>query len=211
MRDAFEAARDAGVSLAFMGANTAYWQIRYEDGERTVVEYRRHTRDPEPDGALKTVRFRDLAPARPECELLGIQYQEGMTGSGEPPRHYELAPSALGDRWLEGTGFEAGAQLHGLVGYEWDALQRGCRPPGEPTVFFHYDNPLSNADCVRYVAPSGAVVFATGTIQFSWGLDDWYHPGHADERLQRFMRNALDEMIAARPRGFSRQPGEGRP
>ena len=32
MRDAFETARDSGVNLAFMGANDAYWQVRYEDG-----------------------------------------------------------------------------------------------------------------------------------------------------------------------------------
>ena len=27
------------------------------------------------------------------------------------------------------------------------------------------------------------------------GVDDWGHEGHADERLQRFMRNALDDLI----------------
>ena len=40
MRDAFEAARDAGTNLAFMGADIGDWQIRYEDAERTIVEYR---------------------------------------------------------------------------------------------------------------------------------------------------------------------------
>ena len=37
MRDGFERARDHGVNLAFMGANDAYWQVRMEDGGRTVI------------------------------------------------------------------------------------------------------------------------------------------------------------------------------
>ncbi|HEY2440476.1 MAG TPA: N,N-dimethylformamidase beta subunit family domain-containing protein, partial [Solirubrobacteraceae bacterium] len=37
MRTGWEAARDAGVNLAFMGADDANWQVRYEDGRRTMV------------------------------------------------------------------------------------------------------------------------------------------------------------------------------
>jgi hypothetical protein len=38
IRDGFERARDSGTNLAFMGANTGYWQMRYQDGGRTIVE-----------------------------------------------------------------------------------------------------------------------------------------------------------------------------
>ena len=78
VRDALEAARDAGTNLAFMGGNIGYWQIRYEDGRRTVVEYRVRANDPEPDPALKTTLFRLLTPPRPECQLLGVQWQSGI-------------------------------------------------------------------------------------------------------------------------------------
>ena len=74
MRDAFDAARDSGTNLAFMGANTAYWQVRYEDGGETMVGYK-SVYDPEPDPYLKTAMFRELVPPRYECELLGIQHQ----------------------------------------------------------------------------------------------------------------------------------------
>ena len=195
MRDAFDAARDSGASIACMGANSAYWQARFDDAGRTMVEYRRHDADPEPDPVRKTVLFRDLDPPRPECLLWGVQYQDGMTPPRQPPRHYELSESCLGDPWLEGTGFEHPATLEGLVGYEWDALQAG-QEPTEATVFFHYENERSNADAVRHRVPAGGIVFAAGSLQFSWGLDDWARPGSADERLQRFMRNGLDEMIA---------------
>ena len=193
MRDAFDAALAEGTNLLCMGANTAYWQMRFEDAERTMVEYRWRAADPEPDRALKTEMFRNLDPSRPECSLWGVQYQDGLTAAGLPPRHYELQPDCLEHPWMRDTGFEPGATLKGLVGYEWDAIQDGLEP-SDATVFFHYDNELSNADAVAHHAASGAIVFAAGSLQFSWGLDDWDHEDHADERLQRFMRNVLQAM-----------------
>lgn len=207
MRDAFDAVRENGASLACMGANTGYWQTRFEDGERSMVEYRRAAADPEPDPARKTVLFRELVPPRPECLLWGVQYQDGMTPPRQPPRDYELTESCLGDPWLEGTGFEHPARLEGLVGYEWDALQRGLEPAGA-TVFFHYENELSNADVVRHRMPAGGISFAAGSLQFSWGLDDWAHPGAADPRLQRFMKNGLDEMTAVGRRALGTSAAE---
>ncbi len=38
--DGVKAARDAGVNIASFSANTAYWKVRYEDGERTLVCYK---------------------------------------------------------------------------------------------------------------------------------------------------------------------------
>jgi hypothetical protein len=198
MRDAFDAAMADGANLACMGANTAYWQMRFEDDERTMVEYRWRAADPEPSRALKTEMFRNLDPARPECLLWGVQYQEGLTPAGQAARHYELEPASLAHPWMKDTGFEHPATLEGLVGYEWDAIQDGLEP-SEATVFFHYDrSELSDADALAHRAPSGSLVFAAGSLQFSWGLDDWDHEGHADERLQRFMRNALTDLAGSR-------------
>src|SRR6476620_2096007 len=38
--DGFLSARDAGVNIASFSANTAYWKVRYEDGNRTLVCYK---------------------------------------------------------------------------------------------------------------------------------------------------------------------------
>jgi hypothetical protein len=196
MRDAFEAARDGGVNLAFLGGNDAYWQMRYEDGERTIVEYRSASLDPEPDPSLKTVRFRDLVPARPECTLLGVQFQGGLRASGDPPRDYSVVGASLSDPWFSATGFTPSSTLSDLVGYEWDAIQAGCTTP-PLTVFFHYTGSPSNADATRYIAASGARVFAAGSMQFSWALDDWSgHDPPADARVQQFMRNAIQDMTS---------------
>ena len=70
MRDAFNAARAKGTNLAFTDSNASYWQIRYEDGGRTIVGYKEAAPDPEPNPSLRTIRFRDLVPPRPECGLM---------------------------------------------------------------------------------------------------------------------------------------------
>jgi hypothetical protein len=208
MRDAFEAARSAGTNLAFLGADIADWQIRYEDDRRTIVEYRNATRDPENNPGLKTVRFRQLVPPRPQCELLGISY-EGFRGPTDPPRSYSVNPAALDDAWFRGTGFTATSTLPNSVGYEWDTIQPGCAVP-PLTVLFRYqgtgrDGRPTSAEAVRYVAPSGARVFSTGSFQFLLGLDNYYGAS-PDPRLQGFMRNALAD-LTSKPDSAALQPG----
>jgi hypothetical protein len=193
MRTAFERARAHGTNLAFFGADNVDWQARYEDARRTLVVYKDATLDPVPAPARKTIQFRNLDPPRPECELVGVQ----NTWAGES-ENYTVVDSSLRDPWFKGTGFTRGAMLKGLVGYEWDAALPGC--PSEPlTVFFHYQGPsgvISNGDCTRYTAPSGARVFAAGSLQFSWGLDTFSAPAGStpDPRLQRFVRNAIADL-----------------
>jgi hypothetical protein len=209
IRDAFDAARDAGTNLAFLGANIGYWQVRYEDGERTIVGYKSRA-DPVTDPALQSVLFRDLTPPRYECELMGVQFQDGISRSGDPPRDYAVAPAAVGDPWFAGTGFTASTILPGLVGPEWDSiptsLPSSCMKPGL-TVLFHFGGAGGNADAVRYVAPSGARVFSAGSLRFSWGLDDWAPPSvgtsvTAIPGLQQFMRNVLADELRPAPPGL---------
>jgi len=194
MRDNLTAARDAGVNLAFLGGNDMYWQARYEDNGRTLVEYRSLAGDPDPDPATKTVRWTQLSPPNPQCTLVGLDDLGGIRVAGEPPRDYSIVTSALGDPWMANTEFEAGATLPDLVGYEWDAIEPGCATP-PLTRFFHYTGSPANADSTRYTAPSGASVYATGTVQFAWGLDGWGgHDAPPDPRIQQFIRNALAAM-----------------
>jgi len=205
MRDAFDAARDAGVNLAFMGANDAYWQVRYEANGRVIVGYK-STADPIADPSLKTILFRALTPPRPECELIGIQHQGGELNW--PGGDYTIVPSSLGNPWFVGTGFDASSVVRGVVGVETDTIpgaQRANSSCGNKlTVFFHREaggDMLGNADAVAYTAPSGAVVFAAGSKWFVWGLADGSFMtglGHGlvDPRLQRFVSNMLDDLAA---------------
>jgi hypothetical protein len=205
MRDAFDSARDKRVNLAFMGANDAYWQVHIEDGGRTVMAYK-STYDPNPDPLGKTAMFRELTPPRYECELIGIQHQG--VGLYWHPGDYSVVASSLSDPWMHGTGFTAASKLRGLVSVETDTIpgnQNASSSCGHAlTVFFHRElggDKDGNADSTRYIAPSGASVFASGSHQFAWGLDDFKldpDEGHgfASRPLRRFMRNAFNSMTA---------------
>jgi hypothetical protein len=215
MRDGLEAARGLGVNLAFLGGNTGYWQIRYADaGRRVLEEYRSAITDPLDNPRQKTVRWRDAPVLRPECSLVGVQWQ-GADESSDPGAHdYRVVIGSLRDPWFAGTGFKQGDAVRGAVGYEWDSIAPECESKlPELTVLFHYTGHATpqpagvyastfhstNADAVRYRVRSGATVFAAGSIDFGAALNGT-DPDHLlDPRLQRFMRNVIGDLT--RPSG----------
>ena len=205
LRDSIEQARDAGTNLAFMGANAAYWQVRLEDDFQTMVSYKNALNDPEPDPALKTVLYRELD--RPECVLIGVQHQGGKLdwpNDGD----YVVDPGASSNPWIRQAGLNSGDVIRGIVSREVDTLP-SWRPRAEgcgnnPTVLFHRElggDTSGNADSTVYVAKSGARVFAAGSHQFVWGLEDVSEiemgHGRVDERLRRFVAAMLDELAPA--------------
>lgn len=192
MYDAALAARDAGVSLGFIGANDIYWQARLEPDSqgtaaRTLTCYkvetgvhdptRRLDADPlarsRPD--LLTTQWRDPALGRPENGLIGIMYRSYFASRLHPD--WVVAPGPL-DALMTGAGLRVGAHVAGgLVGYEFDSLfANGATPPGivrialSPVISIYGRHEI--AATTYYRAASGALVFAAGTIQWSWGLDE---------------------------------------
>jgi hypothetical protein len=182
--------------------------MRYEDGGRTIVGYKDAAPDPEPNPALKTIRFRSLTPPRPECALMGVMFlrlREHQSG----PVDYTVTSAAATDPWFRNTGFNRGDKVLDVVGNEWDSLPDPpppaiCIKP-QLKVLFHFEGAPANADAVRYTATSGARIFAGGAQQLSWGLDNFNLTRFGrtlspDARLQQFMRNALADLIRpARP------------
>lgn len=189
MRDGVEHARDNGVGLAFLGANAAYWQIRFEPDSaghpyRTVVCYKVSTPDHDlradpmfgKDNTRVTARWRDPILARPENSLIGIMYSDNtQTRQGFPWKVSLRASSSI----LEGTGLQPGQQYGcDLVGNEWDRIfENGATPSGlqvigiSPTVNTGGTYDFSNT--TFYIAASGAMVFATGSIYWTSVLDNY--------------------------------------
>ncbi|MDX6515444.1 MAG: hypothetical protein QOH73_1110 [Gaiellaceae bacterium] len=198
MFDAFDAARDAGTNLAFMGSNTDYWQIRYQLDRRRIVSFKNWDNDPEADPALKTVRFSDLRPPRYECELMGVQHLGGSYTHAVDD--YTVSPAAARDPWFRGTGFKPGDTVSQIVSGERDDIPPGQEPGkacGHPmTILFSHAQTvqLQAAVSLRYLAASGARVFSTGSHDFAAGLDATTAPNRDDPRLERFMLNALDDL-----------------
>ena len=213
MYTAAEQARDAGVDLAFMGANSVYWQIRLEpDGEgndrRTMVAYKWPTIDPEPDPAKKTIKFRDVG--RAEQALIGIQY-----GDHGPDERSDLVPQNL-DHWIyDGTNLTEGDVIPAIVGSEVDRLDSNFPLPVSDNQTLLAASPYAGSrgsttqHTSIYQAPSGAWVFASGTFSWGWGL---IRPGHVSPELQQMTRNLLTRFLddsgnggggAGDPHGFS--------
>ncbi len=203
-----EVARDAGVNLAFLGANAVNWQVRLEpsgDGVANRVEvcYRDAKLDPEPQPRLKTVHWRDDPVNRPEQELMGVQFVAIVQNSVTSP--FVVQNTAY---WVyAGTGLHDGDILSSIVGYEVDRwfTQYPGPPNREHRILsaspFHNDSgqpDVSNASI--YQAPSGAWVFATGTMSWSWALS---REGYIDAAAQKMTANVLNTFLTGVPPGGS--------
>ena len=120
-----------------------------------------------------------------------MQYERGLT----KPRElfdYLPDPAAAADPWTTGADWSDPAPIRNVVGYEWDGLTRDT-PPGA-VRFLAYNGALGDAACIRWTAPSGARIFAAGSLGLTHALDDWAQPGTADARVQTLVRNAFDDM-----------------
>ena len=207
-RDQVEAARDAGVGLAFFGGNNVYWQVRFEKGadgsaNRTLVCYKDASLDPaaRSDPQWTTVLWTQAPVNRPQSLLTGTTYGTNATPRQQP---WMVADSRS---WVfAGSGLARGDTIPGIVGYEYDRLSdQVSQPAGLDVVGLSPVGGWEGQDRAAstvYVAKSGAPVFNAGTIQWSWGLDDFGHDTigrFSDRRIQIVTKNVLDGMIRGVP------------
>jgi hypothetical protein len=225
MRNNVEAARDFGVSLGFFCGNSCWWQVRFEPGQangasdRTMVCYRSTGIDPvygTSSNYLATVNWPDPPVSRPQNTLIELGY--GYWGPNFEVNDDVVISDA--SHWVcAGTGLQNGSHIVGLVGYEADDRLPGA-PAGTVSIahspicascvgnsICNYNTTdLSNSgysDITVYQAASGATVFATGTIQWSWGLDDFnadptvgpaLRPSRLSSAAQQMTRNVLQHL-----------------
>jgi hypothetical protein len=219
MRDGVEAARDHGVGLAFLEADDGYWQIRFEPSStgslnQTVVGYKVLTdqhdlsRDPlyGKDNSRVTTQWRDPVVNRPENALVGVMFsdlthkQKGYAWKFATNTHSDL---------LRGIDLEQGKTYGcGLVGYEWDKVfNNGSTPRGlqilatSPTITD--DGKQDSSNTTFYIAPSKAMVFATGSIYWTSALDGYRFNQDATcsgqapviAGMQQLMKNVMAALI----------------
>ena len=195
-----EAAREAGVHVAFFSSNEVYWKVRWEesiDGSgqpyRTLVTYKEVSRKMDPADDVWTGQFRDHRPYNPE----GAWPENALTGTiftvnawrNDPLivdaefaslriwRNTEIAALQPGERYVS---------IKGILGHEWDSdIDNGARPPGlfrisattvDNVLFCLHpgrgcESGTATHNAVLYRHSSGALVFGSGTLQWAWGLD----------------------------------------
>jgi uncharacterized repeat protein (TIGR01451 family) len=209
-RTNIEAARDAGVNLAFFSGNEFFWKTRWEnsiDGTntayRTMVVYKETLAfakiDPaDPPTWTGTWRDPGFSPpadgGRPENALTGTIFMVNGPGSDNPGNLSIRIPAADGKMrfWRNTTianlaSGQTATLPAGTLGYEWDEdLDNGARPAGTfdlSTAAYNmtadllldygatYGAGTATHHMTMHRAPSGALVFGAGTVQWSWGLD----------------------------------------
>jgi hypothetical protein len=203
MRENVVAARDRGIHLGFFSANTCYWKIRFESGadgqsHRNIVAYKEQALASDPmrhDPRMITNTWRHPPTFMPEEQFIGVMYIDSQIDG-------DIAIANAGHWAFERTGLRNGDRLAGLLGYEVDRIH-GTGPPGVELLarspYVRQDNGVNgHADMSVYTAPSGALVFATGSIQWSWGVDP-FNDGRRTSRYQpaaeQITRNVLNRFI----------------
>jgi hypothetical protein len=177
------AARDAGVNLAFLGANAMFRRTRLEPTalgtSRLVVCYRTsYQQDPMygVDNTLVTSDWREAPHPDPESSVIGTLYEGYPTVAD----YVVAAP----DAWMfKGTGARKGTRFAALVGIEYDRVNPGSPLQRPIQILAH--SPLtcngvnSYADSAYYTHRSGAGVFNAGTMRwvesfgpplYGWGI-----------------------------------------
>jgi hypothetical protein len=200
--DNVSAAVKAGVSVAFLSANTCCFVTPYSASSSGVAN-----RILERAGRYGGIREKEKAymadlplDGPNESTLIGAQTISPFNGSGD-------WTCVKPDHWLfAGTGMKKGDRIPGLVGWEFHgepAKIRGLQVVAEgPTI--NGGDVGAHFTATIYPGPKKNLVFNASTIFWSQGLSA--PPGHMppishhgrphgpDERVQRITRNVLERM-----------------
>jgi hypothetical protein len=205
MRRAVEAARTQGTNLAFLGANAAYWRVRFEDSplgpDRVVVGYKDARLDPlaAQDPAQATTTFRGRPAPDPENSLTGLLYECFPTRAD----YVVVTPDFP---LFRGTGARQGTHVPGLVGAEVDRATPVATTPAGLQVVAH--SPVrcgprgsTYSDSAYFTSPSGAGTFSTGTMSWALALDGPRSAMHITAATVAFVRVVTANLFRAMAAG----------
>ncbi|MFL6449643.1 MAG: N,N-dimethylformamidase beta subunit family domain-containing protein [Bryobacteraceae bacterium] len=234
-RASVQAARDAGVHLAFFSGNTMFWKTRWENSTastdtstsnpqyRTLVCYKEtHANaviDPA-DPPIWTGTWRDprfSPPAdggKPENAIVGTLFR--MNGGQNAAIKVPQADGRM--RFWRNTSVanltsgQTATLAPGTIGAEFDDDEdNGFRPAGlielsntpitdSGSYLLDYGSTYGSGTAIHkvtlYKAPSGALVFATGTYQWAWGLDSHHDQSNLGSTTNVAMQQATVNLFA---------------
>lgn len=218
MRDNITAARDAGISLGFFGANDVYWHTRMGasplGADREVTCYKpyyypdappRDTADPveSVSHSSATVLWSDPPLNDPEDSLTGEAYHSGLAAVSPTVLSSDATP------FLQGTGLKVGSSIPGTIGGEYDGVNGSRGAPRGVLVLASSpvrcipaglcpSTGVDVANATAYTANSGARVFNAGTFIWGFGLDQGWDSQEAKNTnpgFQRFTANIIGWLL----------------
>ncbi len=214
------AARDAGVNLGFFSGNEIFWKTRWENSHRTLVCYKEtHANekiDPESNvwtGTWRDPRFGPQDGKEPENALSGTIFMVdcGDDGDRSPRGRRQAAPLAQHEHRLTRTRRNRdprGGIRSATSGTKTSTTASGRRassasprpprkcPRSSQDFGSTYGPGTATHHITEYRAPSGALVFSAGTVQWSWGLEGEHDRGEStpDDRMRQATVNVLADM-----------------
>jgi len=212
-----------GRNVAFLGADTAYCQVRYGDLDRppgapergrqivcykTAADPIARRAAPGEAALLVTENFRAGA-RRPETMLLGGAYQNWFEPASAQRPAYKVARTDL--PFFAGTGWKVGDVAAEVVGYEWDnrdpdgdgqrlwkaGVSRNAEIPAD-AVSVLFRGEAIGADGRPGVAEATWYVSAAGAKVFNAGAVRWAwglgKEGFVQPAFRRFNENLVRDM-----------------
>jgi len=212
MRDHVEDFIARGGNVAFFSANTCWWQVRFENGDRTMVCHKSAVDDPltGKDDDRVTANWSSAPVNRPENWMTGVGFRNGGGGWAtdwtdyqyrvRESKHWVFAGTGVGDNDLFGRG---------VIGYETDAALFRETDTG-PKATGRDGSPLdisilATADLGEWrytgqggfatmsILESGGSVFTAGVVDWAGGLDD--------PIIERVTKNVIDRLSSVLPPG----------
>lgn len=202
MRDSYQAARNRGTNLAFLGANAEYWRVRFEANGRHMTTYKSPSIDPIANNRTTTNLWRSSPYPRPEASLTGLMY--------------ECFPARAAFKVLEpgfflfaGTGAQRGSTYPGVVGVEIDRaypVSTKTQTPSNLQVVGHSPAQCANkgmtySDFSYSTVPSGAGVVATGSMQWAVGINQTNGPTGINAASSAFVTAVTGNLLRAMSQG----------
>ena len=221
-RQAVEAARDAGVNLAFLSGNEVYWKTRWEPSiaggstpHRTLVTYKESRDNAKTDpsaswtGTWRDVRFSPPSDGgKPENALTGTIWtvERGTYAIKVPAddgkmrfwRNTSVATLPAG---------QTATLAENTLGYEWNEdLDNGSRPRGlirlstttenvPSRIYDSYGNETGPGPATHHLTLYRA---PSGSLVFGAGTVQWAYglsePGAGDIRMQQASVNLFADM-----------------
>ncbi|MBI3801340.1 MAG: hypothetical protein HY268_30755, partial [Deltaproteobacteria bacterium] len=212
MRDNVERFIDTGGNVAFFSGNVCWWQVRFEDSNRTMVCYKSAFEDPLSgvDNGRVTVEWYSAPVVRPENSLTGVSFRHGAgiwwpCDSSMNEKAYQVR---FADHWVfAGTGLHNNdlfGKGENIVGYDTDAAEhvevsgipRVTGTDGTPPTFVV----LATAD-LRDWSPCGKGGHATlgvyrrvGTV-FTAATTDWANGFQfLESAVHQITRNVVNQL-----------------
>jgi len=213
MRDQVERFIEGGGNVAFFSGNVCWWQVRFEDANRTMVCYRSAPEDPLAgvDNSRVTVNWHCAPVNRPENHMTGVSFRNGAgiwrpCSSSMSQKAFKVCQP---HHWVfQGTGLTKG-DLFGvrenIVGYETDSADYSVDEQGDIRLTGRDGTPpsfvvLATADlsdwgpCGQAGRASMGVFRRCGTV-FTAATTDWVNGlVRPNSVVQVITKNVLDRL-----------------